>query len=191
MGKSMNHLVRSFNNKTDHYLPIHIEVPTVVDRATEQKIFVTGHFGGASVGNTLLIMKLINNVTKDHGHFLVFASVEECTREGSDLYKEKIESSVIKLRDKQVKSKCSLVYGQMNELPGARGCVGFTDLTMAERFLDVEDQDLLDGIPSVVGYQPILTTNLGCIQERIATTKKLVVVVSSLSEVNLFPQLPD
>ncbi|CAL9075635.1 unnamed protein product [Musa textilis] len=153
-----------------------------------------GLFGGAGVGKTVLIMELINNVAKAHGGFSVFASVGECTREGNDLYREMIESGVIKLHDKQDESKCALVYGQMNEPPGAgaRARVGLTGMTVAEHFRDAEGQDvllfidnifrftqansevsaLLGRIPSAVGYQPTLATDLGGLQERITTTKK-------------------
>ncbi|CAL9185210.1 unnamed protein product [Musa hybrid cultivar] len=197
--------------KTSHHLPIHREAPAFVEQATEQQILVTGIkvvdllapyqrggkiglFGGAGVGKTVLIMELINNVAKAHGGFSVFAGVGERTREGNDLYREMIESGVIKLGDKQVasESKCALVYGQMNEPPGARARVGLTGLTVAEHFRDAEGQDvllfidnifrftqansevsaLLGRIPSAVGYQPTLATDLGGLQERITTTKK-------------------
>ncbi|KAK6798215.1 hypothetical protein RDI58_005917 [Solanum bulbocastanum] len=195
--------------KTEHYLPIHREAPSFVEQATEQQILVTGIkvvdllapyqrggkiglFGGAGVGKTVLIMELINNVAKAHGGFSVFAGVGERTREGNDLYREMIESGVIKLGEKQGESKCALVYGQMNEPPGARARVGLTGLTVAEHFRDAEGQDvllfidnifrftqansevsaLLGRIPSAVGYQPTLATDLGGLQERITTTKK-------------------
>ncbi|XP_021824244.1 ATP synthase subunit beta, mitochondrial [Prunus avium] len=195
--------------KTDHFLPIHREAPAFVEQATEQQILVTGIkvvdllapyqrggkiglFGGAGVGKTVLIMELINNVAKAHGGFSVFAGVGERTREGNDLYREMIESGVIKLGEKQADSKCALVYGQMNEPPGARARVGLTGLTVAEHFRDAEGQDvllfidnifrftqansevsaLLGRIPSAVGYQPTLATDLGGLQERITTTKK-------------------
>ncbi|AQK91985.1 ATP synthase subunit beta, mitochondrial [Zea mays] len=194
---------------TNHFLPIHREAPAFVEQATEQQILVTGIkvvdllapyqrggkiglFGGAGVGKTVLIMELINNVAKAHGGFSVFAGVGERTREGNDLYREMIESGVIKLGDKQSESKCALVYGQMNEPPGARARVGLTGLTVAEHFRDAEGQDvllfidnifrftqansevsaLLGRIPSAVGYQPTLATDLGGLQERITTTKK-------------------
>jgi len=151
-----------------------------------------GLFGGAGVGKTVLIMELINNIAKAHGGFSVFAGVGERTREGNDLYKEMIESGVIKLGDQATDSKCTLVYGQMNEPPGARARVGLTGLTIAEHFRDEEGQDvllfvdnifrftqansevsaLLGRIPSAVGYQPTLATDLGGLQERITTTKK-------------------
>lgn len=194
---------------TEHYLPIHREAPSFIDQGTEQEILVTGIkvvdllapyqrggkiglFGGAGVGKTVLIMELINNIAKAHGGFSVFAGVGERTREGNDLYKEMIESGVIKLGEKQLESKCALVYGQMNEPPGARARVGLTGLTVAEHFRDAEGQDvllfidnifrftqansevsaLLGRIPSAVGYQPTLATDLGGLQERITTTKK-------------------
>ncbi|KAJ6803249.1 ATP synthase beta chain [Iris pallida] len=146
--------------KTSHFLPIHREAPAFVEQATEQQILVTGIkvvdllapyqrggkiglFGGAGVGKTVLIMELINNVAKAHGGFSVFAGVGERTREGNDLYREMIESGVIKLGEKQSESKCALVYGQMNEPPGARARVGLTGLTVAEHFRDAEGQDVL------------------------------------------------
>lgn len=190
-------------------LPIHRDAPAFVDQGTEQEILVTGIkvvdllapyqrggkiglFGGAGVGKTVLIMELINNVAKAHGGFSVFAGVGERTREGNDLYREMTESGVIKLGDKRHESKCTLVYGQMNEPPGARARVALTGLTVAEQFRDAEGQDvllfidnifrftqansevsaLLGRIPSAVGYQPTLATDLGGLQERITTTKK-------------------
>ncbi|GFR48634.1 hypothetical protein Agub_g10550 [Astrephomene gubernaculifera] len=188
---------------------IHREAPEFTEQSTEQEILVTGIkvvdllapyqrggkiglFGGAGVGKTVLIMELINNVAKAHGGFSVFAGVGERTREGNDLYREMIESGVIKLGDKRGESKCTLVYGQMNEPPGARARVALTGLTVAEYFRDVEGQDvllfvdnifrftqansevsaLLGRIPSAVGYQPTLATDLGGLQERITTTTK-------------------
>jgi ATP synthase F1 beta subunit len=151
-----------------------------------------GLFGGAGVGKTVLIMELINNVAKAHGGYSVFAGVGERTREGNDLYYEMIESGVIKVNgDDTTGSRCALVYGQMNEPPGARARVGLTGLTVAEYFRDQENQDvllfvdnifrftqacsevsaLLGRIPSAVGYQPTLATDLGALQERITTTK--------------------
>uniref|UniRef100_H0VZD9 ATP synthase subunit beta n=1 Tax=Cavia porcellus TaxID=10141 RepID=H0VZD9_CAVPO len=147
-------------------------------------------FGGAGVGKTVLIMELINNVAKAHGGYSVFAGVGERTREGNDLYHEMIESGVINLKD--ATSKVALVYGQMNEPPGARARVALTGLTVAEYFRDQEGQDvllfidnifrftqagsevsaLLGRIPSAVGYQPTLATDMGTMQERITTTKK-------------------
>ncbi|KAK9826778.1 hypothetical protein WJX81_008151 [Elliptochloris bilobata] len=192
-----------------HHAPIHREAPPFVDQSTEQEILATGIkvvdllapyqrggkiglFGGAGVGKTVLIMELINNVAKGHGGFSVFAGVGERTREGNDLYKEMIESGVNKLGEKRHESKCALVFGQMNEPPGARARVALTGLTIAEHFRDHEGQDvllfvdnifrftqansevsaLLGRIPSAVGYQPTLATDLGGLQERITTTKK-------------------
>merc|ERR1739838_309872 len=149
-----------------------------------------GLFGGAGVGKTVLIMELINNVAKAHGGYSVFAGVGERTREGNDLYHEMIEGGVISLKDNS--SKVALVYGQMNEPPGARARVALTGLTVAEYFRDEEGQDvllfidnifrftqagsevsaLLGRIPSAVGYQPTLATDMGSMQERITTTKK-------------------
>jgi F-type H+-transporting ATPase subunit beta len=188
--------------------PIHAPAPEFVDQSTESEILVTGIkvvdllapyakggkiglFGGAGVGKTVLIMELINNIAKAHGGFSVFAGVGERTREGNDLYHEMIESGVINLED-QSKSKCALVYGQMNEPPGARARVALTGLTAAEYFRDQEGQDvlffvdnvfrftqagsevsaLLGRIPSAVGYQPTLATDMGQMQERITSTKK-------------------
>ena len=148
-----------------------------------------GLFGGAGVGKTVLIMELINNVAKAHGGYSVFAGVGERTREGNDLYYEMIESKVIDIDGPN--SKAALVYGQMNEPPGARARVGLTGLTVAEYFRDEENQDvllfvdnifrftqacsevsaLLGRIPSAVGYQPTLATDLGALQERITTTR--------------------
>jgi ATP synthase F1 beta subunit len=149
-----------------------------------------GLFGGAGVGKTVVIQELINNVAKAHGGYSVFAGVGERTREGNDLYHEMIESGVIKIN--QPGSRCALIYGQMNEPPGARARVGLTGLTVAEYFRDEEGKDvllfidnifrftqacsevsaLLGRIPSAVGYQPTLATDLGALQERITTTKK-------------------
>jgi len=187
--------------------PIHKPAPEFVDQSTEAEILVTGIkvvdllapyakggkiglFGGAGVGKTVLIMELINNVAKAHGGYSVFAGVGERTREGNDLYHEMIESGVIKLDGPG--SKAALVYGQMNEPPGARARVALTGLTLAEYFRDEEGQDvlffvdnifrftqagsevsaLLGRIPSAVGYQPTLATDMGALQERITTTKK-------------------
>lgn len=192
-----------------HTAPIHREAPSFVEQSTEQEILATGIkvvdllapyqkggkiglFGGAGVGKTVLIMELINNVAKAHGGFSVFAGVGERTREGNDLYKEMIEGGVNKLGDKIGESKCALVYGQMNEPPGARARVALTGLAVAEHFRDAEGQDvllfidnifrftqansevsaLLGRIPSAVGYQPTLATDLGMLQERITTTDK-------------------
>ncbi|MGB8605242.1 F0F1 ATP synthase subunit beta [Bradyrhizobium sp.] len=186
---------------------IHQEAPTYTDQATEAEILVTGIkvvdllapyakggkiglFGGAGVGKTVLIQELINNVAKAHGGYSVFAGVGERTREGNDLYHEFIESGVNKKGGGEG-SKCALVYGQMNEPPGARARVGLTGLTVAEHFRD-QGQDvlffidnifrftqagsevsaLLGRIPSAVGYQPTLATDMGALQERITTTHK-------------------
>jgi F-type H+-transporting ATPase subunit beta len=186
---------------------IHREAPSFVDQSTETEILVTGIkvvdllapysrggkiglFGGAGVGKTVLIMELINNIAKAHGGYSVFSGVGERTREGNDLYHEMIESGVIDLEGD--KSKCALVYGQMNEPPGARARVALTGLTCAEYFRDVEGQDvlffvdnifrftqagsevsaLLGRIPSAVGYQPTLATDMGQLQERITSTNK-------------------
>ena len=188
-------------------LPIHRSAPEFVDQSTETEVLVTGIkvidllapyakggkiglFGGAGVGKTVLIMELINNVAKAHGGYSVFAGVGERTREGNDLYHEMIESGVINLDGGS--SKVSLVYGQMNEPPGARARVALSGLTQAEYFRDEENQDvlffvdnifrftqagsevsaLLGRIPSAVGYQPTLATNMGALQERITTTNK-------------------
>ena len=195
--------------KTDKTLPIHRDAPTFAEQGSGSDMLVTGIkvvdllapyqkggkiglFGGAGVGKTVLIMELINNVAKAHGGFSVFAGVGERTREGNDLYHEMIESGVIKLDGNDTSgSRCTLVYGQMNEPPGARARVALTGLTVAEYFRDEENQDvllfvdnifrftqacsevsaLLGRIPSAVGYQPTLATDLGGLQERITTTK--------------------
>jgi F-type H+-transporting ATPase subunit beta len=186
--------------------PIHRDAPDYVDQATETEQLVTGIkvidlltpypkggkiglFGGAGVGKTVLIMELINNIAKGHGGYSVFAGVGERTREGNDLYYEMIESGVIQ---PDGESKAALVYGQMNEPPGARARVALTGLTQAEYFRDEEGQDvlffvdnifrftqagsevsaLLGRIPSAVGYQPTLGTDMGAMQERITSTKK-------------------
>merc|ERR1711998_299967 len=183
-------------------LPLHAEAPLFTDQDTTASILVTGIkvvdllnpyakggkiglFGGAGVGKTVLIMELINNIAKKHGGFSVFAGVGERTREGNDLYHEMIEAGVIKVGTAE--SKAALVYGQMNEPPGARARVALTGLTVAEYFRDYEGQDvllfvdnifrftqansevsaLLGRIPSAVGYQPTLATDLGGLQERI------------------------
>ena len=193
--------------ETKMRLPIHRAAPEYVDQSTEAEILVTGIkvidllapyakggkiglFGGAGVGKTVLIMELINNVAKAHGGYSVFAGVGERTREGNDLYHEMVESGVIKTEGEG--SKAALVYGQMNEPPGARSRVALTGLTLAEYFRDEEGQDvlffvdnifrftqagsevsaLLGRIPSAVGYQPTLATDMGQLQERITTTKK-------------------
>merc|ERR1719174_2498869 len=183
--------------------PIHKPAPLFVDQGKSQEILVTGIkvvdllapyakggkiglFGGAGVGKTVVIMELINNIATGHGGFSVFAGVGERTREGNDLYHEMIVGGVIK-PNAQPGSKAALVYGQMNEPPGARARVGLTGLTVAEYFRDEEGQDvllfvdnifrftracsevsaLLGRIPSAVGYQPTLATDLGALQERI------------------------
>jgi ATP synthase F1 beta subunit len=188
-------------------LPIHREAPSFQDLGEAAQLLITGIkcvdllapyakggkiglFGGAGVGKTVLIMELINNVARAHGGYSVFAGVGERTREGNDLYHEMIAAGVIQI-DKPG-SKAALVYGQMNEPPGARARVGLTGLTVAEYFRDEEGQDvllfvdnifrftqacsevsaLLGRIPSAVGYQPTLATDLGALQERITTTKK-------------------
>merc|ERR1739848_58839 len=192
---------------TDKRQAIHAEAPAFEEMSVEQEILVTGIkvvdllapyakggkiglFGGAGVGKTVLIMELINNVAKAHGGYSVFAGVGERTREGNDLYHEMIEGGVISLKDD--KSKVALVYGQMNEPPGARARVALTGLTVAEYFRDAEGQDVLlfiDNIcrftqagsevsallgrtPSAVGYQPTLATDMGAMQERITSTLK-------------------
>ena len=188
-------------------LPIHRPSPEFVDQSTEAEILVTGIkvvdllepypkggkvglFGGAGVGKTVIIMELISSIAKAHGGFSVFAGVGERTREGNDLYHEMLESGVINLDGEG--SKAALVYGQMNEPPGARARVGLTGLTLAEYFRDEEGQDvllfidnifrftqagsevsaLLGRIPSAVGYQPTLGTDMGQLQERITSTNK-------------------
>jgi F-type H+/Na+-transporting ATPase subunit beta len=193
--------------KTKEKWPIHRSAPKFTDQATETEQLVTGIkvvdllapyakggkiglFGGAGVGKTVTIMELINNIAKAHGGFSVFAGVGERTREGNDLYHEMIESGVIKPDGKG--SKAALVYGQMNEPPGARARVALTGLTVAEYFRDKEGQDvlffvdnifrftqagsevsaLLGRIPSAVGYQPTLATDMGNLQERITSTDK-------------------
>ena len=185
---------------TEHW-PIHREAPKFEDQSTEQEILVTGIkvvdllapyakggkiglFGGAGVGKTVLIQELIRNIATEHGGYSVFAGVGERTREGNDLFQEMTESGVIK--------KTALVFGQMNEPPGARARVALTGLTIAEYFRDQEGQDvlffidnifrftqagsevsaLLGRIPSAVGYQPTLGTEMGGLQERITSTKK-------------------
>merc|ERR1712177_154424 len=193
--------------ETNTFQAIHASPPELVETGSAVEILETGVkvvdllapyakggkiglFGGAGVGKTVLIMELINNVAKAHGGFSVFAGVGERTREGNDLYHEMIEGGVISLKDKT--SKVALVYGQMNEPPGARARVALTGLTVAEYFRDQEGQDvllfidnifrftqagsevsaLLGRIPSAVGYQPTLATDMGTMQERITTTKK-------------------
>ena len=212
LGRIMNVIGEPIDDRgpieTDLRRPIHAPAPEFVDQSTESEILETGIkvvdlltpyakggkiglFGGAGVGKTVIIMELINNIAKAHGGFSVFAGVGERTREGNDLYHEMIESGVIKT-DGNEESKAALVYGQMNEPPGARARVGLTGLTVAEHFRDEEGQDvllfidnifrftqagsevsvLLGRIPSAVGYQPTLATDMGNLQERITTTKK-------------------
>jgi F-type H+-transporting ATPase subunit beta len=193
--------------KSSEMRPIHRDAPAFSEQATETEILVTGIkvvdllapyskggkiglFGGAGVGKTVLIMELINNIAKVHSGFSVFAGVGERTREGNDLYHEMIESGVI-TPDKLEESKVALVYGQMNEPPGARLRVALTGLTLAEQFRDQSGTDvlffvdnifrftqagsevsaLLGRIPSAVGYQPTLATDMGALQERITSTK--------------------
>ena len=193
-------------NTTKRY-PIHRAAPPFIDQATDTEILVTGIkvidllapyakggkiglFGGAGVGKTVLIMELINNIAKAHGGYSVFAGVGERTREGNDLYHEMMDSGVIDIKGDT--SKATLVYGQMNEPPGARARVALTGLTMAEYFRDEEGQDvllfidnifrftqagaevsaLLGRIPSAVGYQPTLATEMGELQERITSTTR-------------------
>lgn len=204
LGRILNVLGEGIDNKgpveAKEYLPIHREAPSFEEQKTETEIFETGIkvidllapyikggkiglFGGAGVGKTVLIMELINNIAKGHGGISVFAGVGERTREGRDLYNEMIESGVI--------SKTALIYGQMNEPPGARLRVALTGLTVAENFRDRDGQDvllfidnifrftqagsevsaLLGRIPSAVGYQPNLATEMGALQERITSTQ--------------------
>ena len=193
--------------ETKQRFPIHRPAPSFVEQSTESEILITGIkvidliepypkggkvglFGGAGVGKTVVIMELINNIAQALGGYSVFAGVGERTREGNDLYHEMIESGVIDLEGPN--SKCALVYGQMNEPPGARARVGLSGLTVAEYFRDQEGQDvlffvdnifrftqagsevsaLLGRIPSAVGYQPTLATDMGALQERITSTNK-------------------
>src|SRR5213080_3293468 len=193
---------------TTRRMPIHRPPPTFVEQDVRVQAFETGIkvidllapytrggkiglFGGAGVGKTVLLQELINNVAKAKGGFSVFAGVGERTREGNDLYAEFIESNIVNLKEPE-KSQCVLVYGQMNEPPGARARVGLSALTMAEYFRDEEGRDmllfidnifrftqagsevsaLLGRIPSAVGYQPTLSTDMGELQERITSTKK-------------------
>ena len=211
LGRIVNVIGEGIDQKGDvmtkEKWPIHRQAPEFVEQSTETEVLVTGIkvvdllapyakggkiglFGGAGVGKTVLIMELINNVAKAHGGYSVFAGVGERTREGNDLYHEMIESGVIKTDGPG--SKAALVYGQMNEPPGARARVALTGLTVAEYFRDKEGQDvlffvdnifrftqagsevsaLLGRIPSAVGYQPTLATDMGNLQERITTTTK-------------------
>jgi F-type H+/Na+-transporting ATPase subunit beta len=193
--------------ETNEYRPIHAEAPKFAEQSTETEILVTGIkvidllapyskggkiglFGGAGVGKTVLIQELINNIAKVHSGYSVFAGVGERTREGNDLYHEFIDSGVID-KDDLTKSKVALVYGQMNEPPGARMRVALSGLTIAEQFRDASGTDvlffidnifrftqagsevsaLLGRIPSAVGYQPTLATDMGALQERITSTR--------------------
>ena len=210
LGRIMNVIGEPIDERgpvnADTYMPIHASAPDFVDQSTESEVLVTGIkvidllcpyakggkiglFGGAGVGKTVLIMELVNNIAKLFGGYSVFAGVGERTREGNDLYHEMIESNVINLEGE---SRMSLVYGQMNEPPGARARVALTGLTQAEYFRDVEGKDvlffvdnifrftqagsevsaLLGRIPSAVGYQPTLATDMGALQERITSTNK-------------------
>src|SRR5512142_1566692 len=196
--------------KATEFRPIHAEAPAFTEQSTEAQVLVTGIkvvdllapyarggkiglFGGAGVGKTVLIQELINNIAKKHGGYSVFAGVGERTREGNDLYHEMIESGVNKdpKKGSTEGSKCALVFGQMNEPPGARARIALSGLTVAEYFRD-KGQDvlffidnifrftqagsevsaLLGRIPSAVGYQPTLATDMGALQERITTTTK-------------------
>src|ERR1700678_2297857 len=194
--------------KADKYLPIHRAAPPLVDQSTSPQILTTGikvidlicpflkggkvgAFGGAGVGKTVVIMELINNIAKLHGGVSMFAGVGERTREGNDLYNEMIEANVIKQKNLS-ESKIALVYGQMNEPPGARLRVALSGLAITEYFRDEKNQDVLlfiDNIfrfsqagsevsallgrtPSAVGYQPTLAAEMGDLQERITSTKK-------------------
>jgi len=194
--------------KAKQYASIYRDAPTFAEQSTDRSILITGIkvidllapyskggkiglFGGAGVGKTVIIMELINNIAKAHGGYTVFAGVGERTREGNDLYYEMIDSGVINVEEPE-KSKVTLVYGQMNEPPGARSRVALTGLTMAEHFRDLDGgQDVLffvdnifrftqagsevsatlGRIPSAVGYQPTLATDMGGLQERITSTK--------------------
>ncbi len=211
LGRIMNVLGEPIDERgpvtTKKKYPIHRPAPPFADQSTDTEILITGIkvvdllapyakggkvglFGGAGVGKTVLIMELINNIAKGHGGYSVFAGVGERTREGNDLYHEMIDSGVIDLKGD--KSKAALVYGQMNEPPGARARVALTGLSQAEYFRDEEGQDvlffidnifrftqagaevsaLLGRIPSAVGYQPTLATEMGALQERITSTNK-------------------
>src|SRR6476646_5250911 len=217
LGRIMNVVGEPIDDRgpigSDMTAPIHAEAPPFVDQSTESSILVTGIkvidllapyakggkiglFGGAGVGKTVLIQELINNIAKGHGGVSVFAGVGERTREGNDLYHEFLEAGVI-AKDKDGNptpegSKVALVFGQMNEPPGARARVALSGLTQAEYFRDQEGQDvlffvdnifrftqagsevsaLLGRIPSAVGYQPTLSTDMGALQERITSTNK-------------------
>ncbi|MBD2498154.1 F0F1 ATP synthase subunit beta [Nostoc sp. FACHB-280] len=210
LGRIFNVLGEPVDNRgpvnTEETLPIHRDAPKLTDLETKPSVFETGIkvvdlltpyrrggkiglFGGAGVGKTVIMMELINNIATQHGGVSVFAGVGERTREGNDLYNEMIESGVIN-KDNLNESKIALVYGQMNEPPGARMRVGLSGLTMAEYFRDVNKQDvllfvdnifrfvqagsevsaLLGRMPSAVGYQPTLGTDVGALQERITST---------------------
>ncbi len=212
LGRIFNVLGEPVDNKgpvdTEEKLPIHREAPKLTELETTPSVFETGIkvvdlltpyrrggkiglFGGAGVGKTVIMMELINNIATNHGGVSVFAGVGERTREGNDLYNEMMESGVINA-DNLNESKIALVYGQMNEPPGARMRVGLSGLTMAEYFRDVNKQDvllfvdnifrfvqagsevsaLLGRMPSAVGYQPTLGTDVGALQERITSTKE-------------------
>ncbi len=211
LGRIMNVTGQPIDEKGDiaanKQLPIHRDAPEFVEQSTEGEILTTGIkvvdllapyskggkiglFGGAGVGKTVLIMELINNIAKVHSGVSVFAGVGERTREGNDLYHEMIEGKVIDIENPE-NSKIALVYGQMNEPPGARARVALTGLTLAEEFRDADGADvlffvdnifrfsqagsevsaLLGRIPSAVGYQPTLATDMGAMQERITSTK--------------------
>ena len=211
LGRIMNVVGKPVDEKdeivSDSYLPIHRAAPAFAEQSTERSILTTGIkvvdllapyakggkiglFGGAGVGKTVIIMELINNIAKAHGGYTAFAGVGERSREGNDLYHEMITSGVIN-PDKLEESKVALVYGQMNEPPGARARVALTGLTIAESFRDLGGQDvlffvdniyrftqagaevsaLLGRIPSAVGYQPTLASEMGELQERITSTK--------------------
>lgn len=210
LGRIMNVVGEPLDNRgkieAETYNDIHAKAPDFMDQATDSAILETGIkvidllcpypkggkiglFGGAGVGKTLIIMELINNIAKIHGGYSVFTGVGERSREGNDLYQEMVESGVIDLKGNQ--SKAALVFGQMNEAPGARARVALTGLTVAEYFRDHLAQDvllfidnifrftqagsevssLLGRMPSAVGYQPTLATDLGALQERITSTK--------------------
>jgi F-type H+-transporting ATPase subunit beta len=212
LGRIMNVVGEAIDEKgeieTEERRPIHAPAPEFIDQSTESEILVTGIkvidllapyakggkiglFGGAGVGKTVLIQELINNIAKVHSGYSVFAGVGERTREGNDLYYEFIESGVINADD-LTKSKVALVYGQMNEPPGARARVALSGLTLAEQFRDQSGTDvlffvdnifrftqagsevsaLLGRIPSAVGYQPTLATDMGALQERITSTRQ-------------------
>ena len=210
LGRVLNVIGKPIDNagevKADQYLPIHRDAPEFASQSTKTEVLITGIkvidlltpylkggkiglFGGAGVGKTVLIMELINNIAKKHGGFSVFAGVGERTREGTDLFEEMISSGVNK-KPGEDGSKAALVYGQMNESPGARARIALTGLTLAEYFRDTEGRDvlffvdnifrftqagseistLLGRIPSAVGYQPTLATEMGSLQERITST---------------------